>query len=188
MVRIKAGELELKIKTPFHEQEISSILMTRQMVITLSNTAIYYIPKANYQLKKFYSFTEESKDSLMFKVASKIFVIRISQKNEMQIFATLKSLDLTFLFKLKLKKYSQMKFFEKNKIIVFWDKKKVYTVDLKKVLLKKHGGYTGYRTNTSIVRMISLKSFNWGFQITFLSSDGIIRKVSGGEFGEEERE
>lgn len=169
--------MQLKIKRPFHNEEIISVLITRQMLITLSNRSIYYIPKANFQLKKFYSFPDACRDSFMFTVASKIFVIRITPKNVMKIYTTIKSLDLAFLFKLKLKKYSRMKFFPKDKIIVFWDKKKIHTLDLKKVLLKKSGGYTSYRTSTAIVKMINLKSFTWGYYFSFLSSEGIIKRV-----------
>ena len=50
-------------------------------------------------------------------------------------------------------------------------------MDLKKILLKKAGGYTGFGIRQKIVKVVSLIRYKWGFKFAFLGKDGIIREV-----------
>lgn len=181
LAQIKAGELQLKLRAPFHGEEPVSVRLSRQMLLLLTDRAVYYVPRAQFRLKKFFSFAEPCRDSLLFQVGAKVFVLRISARFEMKVFATLKSLELAFLFKVQLKRYSGLEFFEKDKVLVLWHRRKVFALDLKKVLLKRRGGYTGFRVQSDVVQAVGLEAFAWGFQVSLLSVDGVLRKV--GRFG-----
>lgn len=178
MVKLKSGNIEEKMKIAFPQEKILSVKFMRQMFIMLTDRAVYYIPKAKPELKMFYSFSTKSSKAIVFVVNAKVFVIRILNGNVMKIYTTIQNMNLTFLFKIVLKKFSKMKFFENEKMLLLWNKKKIYSLDLKKVLLKDQGGYTAYKLKKPIDKIIKVESLNWGFKFSFLTTDGIIRSVS----------
>jgi hypothetical protein len=162
---------------PFHGEEIVSVKSMRQMFVMLTNRAIYYIPKAKPELKKFYVFSQVTKNAFMFGVKGKVFVIQLIKNSVMKIYTTINNLNLTYLFKISLKKYKKFKFFENEKILLLWNKKKIYVLDLKKILLKQKGGYLGFKLDDPIQRITSLETMRWGFKFFFLTKKGIFKSV-----------
>ena len=139
MYKVVSGKLQEKIRIPFEQENIHSVINKRQMFLMLSDQGIYSISKARPSLKKLFLFSEKCLHSILFSVKNKVFVLRITPDHMLKIYTTIKSLEFSFLFQIKLKKFSNLKFFSSEKILTLWSKKKLYILDLKKVLLKKKG-------------------------------------------------
>ena len=177
MFQIVSGVLQEKIRIPFQQEQIEDVVAKRQMHLLLSNKALYSVTKAKSQLKKMFSFSEECSHSLLFSVKNRIFILRVQADFMLKIYTTVRSLEVTFLFQIQLKKFESLKFFESEKVVVFISEKRLFVLDLKKVLLKHKNGYTAFWTSSRIEKVVDFKAYDWGYKCSFLTQDGLLQSV-----------
>lgn len=177
LVTIKNSQLSVDLKYPFIEEKIKSILKGRQMYVLTSSKAVYFIPRANSELKQMYYFREKVKYAFSFIFSDKMVIITISDKNILKVYSNEKNYTINFIMKIQLSKFQQAFNLPQSNLIFLKNKSTIRIIDIPSLLIKKNNAIESFKLPVELTNLIKIEKKKWGFIWSFLDIDNHFNDV-----------